>query len=76
MAHPSSRHVLANHRQGQVAQAIIEFVSGFFRVLIIIEMLGIVIHYFHVHATSLQPFLFIGIVSTTRSILSVERILD
>lgn len=39
--------------------------------LIIIEMLSTVIHYLQVHATSIQPFLFIGIVSATRSILSV-----
>ncbi len=48
---------------GQVAQAIIEFVSGLLLVLIIMEMLGTVIHYLQVHATSLRPFLFIGIVS-------------
>ena len=52
-----------NQRPGQVAQAIIEFVSGLLLVLIIMEMLGTVIHYLQVHATSLRPFLFIGIVS-------------
>jgi hypothetical protein len=35
------------------------------------EMLGTVIHYLQVHATSLRPFLFIGIISATRSILSI-----
>ncbi len=34
-------------------------------------MLGTVIHYLKSHATSLRPFLFIGIVSATRSILSI-----
>lgn len=53
------------------AQAIIEFISGLLLVLIIVEMLGTVIHYLQTHATSLRPFLFIGIVSATRSILSI-----
>src|SRR5437588_4942909 len=56
---------------GREAQAIIEFVSGLLLVLIIMEMLGTVIHYLQVHATSLRPFLFIGIISSTRSILSI-----
>jgi uncharacterized membrane protein (DUF373 family) len=55
----------------QGAQAIIEFVSGLLLVLIIMEMLGTVIHYLQVHTTSLGPFLFIGIISATRSILSI-----
>jgi len=53
------------------AQAIIEFISGLLLVLIIVEMLGTVIHYLQTHATSLRPFLFIGVVSATRSILSI-----
>ena len=54
-----------------VATAVIEFVSGLLLVLIIMEVLGTVIHYLKSHATSLRPFLFIGIVSATRSILSI-----
>ena len=54
-----------------VANAVIEFVSGLLLVLIIMEVLGTVIHYLKSHATSLRPFLFIGIVSATRSILSI-----
>jgi uncharacterized membrane protein (DUF373 family) len=60
-----------DQRPGQEAQAIIELVSGLLLVLIIMEMLGTVIHYLQVHATSLRPFLFIGIISATRSILSI-----
>ncbi len=56
---------------GQGAQAIIEFVSGLLLVLIIMEMLETVIHYLQVHETSLRPFLFISIISATRSILSI-----
>ncbi len=60
-----------DQQPGQVAQAIIEFVSGLLLVLIIIELLSTVIHYLQEHVTSLQPFLFIGIISATRSILSI-----
>lgn len=55
----------------QVARAIIELVSGLLLVLIIVEMLGTVTHYLQTHTTSLRPFLFICIVSATRSILSI-----
>ena len=60
-----------NQQPTQGAQAIIELVSGLLLVLIIMEMLGTVIHYLQVHATSLRPFLFIGIISAARSILSI-----
>lgn len=54
-----------------VATAIIKLVSDLLLVLIIMEVLGTVIHYLKSHATSLRPFLFIGIVSATRGILSI-----
>ncbi|MDQ2903899.1 MAG: phosphate-starvation-inducible PsiE family protein [Chloroflexota bacterium] len=54
-----------------VAQAIIQLISDLLLVLIIMEVLGTVIHYLKSHATSLRPFLFIGIVSATRGILSI-----
>lgn len=54
-----------------VAQAIIQLISDLLLVLIIMEVLGTVTHYLKAHATSLRPFLFIGIVSATRGILSV-----
>jgi len=54
-----------------VAKAIIQFISDLLLVLIIMEVLGTVIHYLKEHATSLRPFLFIGIVSATRGILSI-----
>jgi uncharacterized membrane protein (DUF373 family) len=54
-----------------VAQAIIKLVSDLLLVLIIMEVLGTVLHYLKAHATSLRPFLFIGIVSATRGILSI-----
>ncbi len=57
--------------QEVVAGAIIKLVSDLLLVLIIMEVLGTVIHYLKAHATSLRPFLFIGIVSATRGILSI-----
>jgi len=54
-----------------VVGAIIQLVSDLLLVLIIMEVLGTVIHYLKSHATSLRPFLFIGIVSSTRGILSI-----
>ncbi len=53
------------------AAAIIQLISDLLLVLIIMEVLGTVIHYLKAHATSLRPFLFIGIVSATRGILSI-----
>jgi uncharacterized membrane protein (DUF373 family) len=57
--------------QAIVASAIIKLVSDLLLVLIIMEVLGTVIHYLKSHATSLRPFLFIGIISATRGILSI-----
>jgi uncharacterized membrane protein (DUF373 family) len=54
-----------------IATAIIQFVSDLLLVLIIMEVLSTVMNYLKAHATSLRPFLFIGIVSATRGILSI-----
>ncbi|HVB73298.1 MAG TPA: phosphate-starvation-inducible PsiE family protein [Ktedonobacteraceae bacterium] len=54
-----------------LVSAIIQFVSDLLLVLIIMEVLGTVTHYLRSHTTSLRPFLFIGIVSATRGILSL-----
>ena len=62
---------ISHSNTGGIANAVIEFISGLLLVLIIMEVLGTVIHYLKSHATSLRPFLFIGIVSATRSILSI-----
>lgn len=57
--------------QAVIAEAIITLVSDLLLVLIIMEVLSTVIHYLKSHATSLRPFLFIGIISATRGILSI-----
>jgi uncharacterized membrane protein (DUF373 family) len=54
-----------------VANAIVQLISDLLLVLIIMEVLGTVIHYLKSHITSLHPFLFIGIISATRGILSI-----
>lgn len=56
---------------GVVASAVIQFISDLLLVLIIMEVLSTVLHYLRDRATSLRPFLFIGIISATRSILSI-----
>jgi uncharacterized membrane protein (DUF373 family) len=61
----------ASARPGLIASAIIKFISDLLLVLIITEVLGTVTHYLKAHATSLRPFLFIGIISATRGILSI-----
>jgi uncharacterized membrane protein (DUF373 family) len=53
------------------ASSVIQFVSELLLVLIILEVMGTIVHYLKSHTTSLQPFLFIGIVSATRSLLSI-----
>jgi uncharacterized membrane protein (DUF373 family) len=60
-----------NVRAGLIASALIKFISDLLLVLIITEVLGTVTHYLKAHATSLRPFLFIGIISATRGILSI-----
>lgn len=53
------------------ATNIINFVSDLLLTLIIMEVLGTVVHYLRTRATSLKPFLFIGIISATRGVLAV-----
>ena len=61
----------ADQQPAYLASAIVNVISGLLLVLIIVEILGTVIHYLKSHTTSLRPFLFIGIISATRSILSI-----
>lgn len=61
----------AKANPADIATSVIQFVSDLLLVLIIMEVLGTVIHYLKERATSLRPFLFIGIVSSTRGILSL-----
>ncbi len=63
--------IQANFESGAVGSSIIQFISDLLLVLIIMEVLGTVTHYLKERATSLRPFLFIGIISATRGILSI-----
>jgi uncharacterized membrane protein (DUF373 family) len=65
------RKAIFSSNTSGIATSVIQLVSDLLLVLIIMEVLGTVIHYLKAHATSLRPFLFIGIVSATRGILSI-----
>lgn len=54
-----------------MGKAIIQFVADLLLVLIIMEVLRTVIDYLRQSGRSLRPYLFIGIVSATRGILSI-----
>jgi uncharacterized membrane protein (DUF373 family) len=58
-------------RGHSAVEAIITFVSDLLLTLIIMEVMGTVVGYLRSRATSLKPFLFIGIISATRGILAV-----
>ena len=51
--------------------ALITFVNDLLLVLIVLEVLGTVRSYLETHVTSLEPFLYIGIISATRRILAI-----
>jgi uncharacterized membrane protein (DUF373 family) len=61
----------ASSQAGYIADAIVAIISDLLLVLIIMEVMSTVIHYLKSHSTSLRPFLFIGIVSGVRGILSI-----
>ncbi len=61
----------ASGQAGYIADAIVAIISDLLLVLIIMEVMSTVIHYLKSHSTSLRPFLFIGIVSGVRGILSI-----
>ncbi len=54
-----------------IAQAIIGLISDLLLVIIIMEVLSTVLHYLRARATSLTPFLFIGMISATRGVLAI-----
>ena len=51
--------------------ALITFINDLLLVLIVLEVLGTVRSYLETHVTSLEPFLYIGIISATRRILAI-----
>jgi uncharacterized membrane protein (DUF373 family) len=56
---------------GNLGTDVLSFVSDLLLVLIIMEVLGTVRSYLEKGDTSVKPFLFIGIISATRGILSI-----
>jgi uncharacterized membrane protein (DUF373 family) len=65
LTHPVSDSVTL-----QIAQNVLGFISDLLLVLIILEVLGTIRSYLDKRTNSVQPFLFIGIISATRGILS------
>src|SRR6266571_6260277 len=66
-----SAATLVTHAQENFPQRLVEFINGLLLVLIIMEVLGTVRSYLSRGHTSLQPFLYIGIISATRRILTI-----
>ncbi len=58
------------------AQNVLDFVSDLLLVLIIMEVLGTIRSYLQEGDTTVKPFLFIGIISATRGILSIGALLS
>ncbi|MBA3823239.1 MAG: phosphate-starvation-inducible PsiE family protein [Ktedonobacterales bacterium] len=57
-------------------QNVLDFVSDLLLVLIIMEVLGTIRSYLQEGDTTVKPFLFIGIISATRGILSIGALLS
>lgn len=62
---------LVEQLDNPVPDRIIEFVNDLLLVLIILEVYSTVQSFLKTHTTSLQPFLYIGIISATRRILAI-----
>ncbi len=72
IAHLLANFGVSNPLDGpQQVQNVLTFVSDLLLVLIIMEVLGTVRSYLERGDTSVKPFLFIGIISATRGILSI-----
>lgn len=63
--------VFARHLRDDFPLDLITFINDLLLVLIILEVLGTVRSYLSTGATSLTPFLYIGIISATRRILAI-----
>jgi uncharacterized membrane protein (DUF373 family) len=62
---------LVQHITEDFLSTLITFLNDLLLVLIILEVLGTVRSYLATGATSLKPFLYIGIISATRRILAI-----
>lgn len=66
-----SVYIFLAHLTDDFPLRLITFINDLLLVLIILEVLGTVRSYLANGATSLQPFLYIGIISATRRILAI-----
>jgi uncharacterized membrane protein (DUF373 family) len=63
--------VSSNVRADGMATAIVTLINDLLLVMIMMEILKTILSYLEDHAISLRPFLFIGIISATRHVLTV-----
>lgn len=68
---PINFYLESNVEQAQAIQTVLNFVSDLLLILIIMEVLGTIRSYIEKGDSSVTPFLFIGIISATRGILSI-----
>jgi uncharacterized membrane protein (DUF373 family) len=61
----------ARHAHAGFAPAVVALINDLLLVMIMMEVLKTILSYLEDHAISLRPFLFIGIISATRRILTV-----
>ncbi|HWD08442.1 MAG TPA: phosphate-starvation-inducible PsiE family protein [Actinomycetota bacterium] len=61
----------ANHFRQGFADSIVTLINDLLLVMIMMEVLKTIVSYLEDHAISLKPFLFIGIISATRRVLTV-----
>ncbi len=66
-----SIETFVRHWNDDFPLALITFINDLLLVLIILEVLGTVRRYLETGTTSLEPFLYIGIISATRRILAI-----
>jgi len=68
---PTGLHIGSSADQAEAIQSVLNFVSDLLLILIIMEVLGTIRSYIEHGDSSVTPFLFIGIISATRGILSI-----
>jgi uncharacterized membrane protein (DUF373 family) len=61
----------ATHVSSGFPQAVVALINDLLLVMIMMEVLKTILSYLDDHAISLRPFLFIGIISATRRVLTV-----
>jgi uncharacterized membrane protein (DUF373 family) len=66
-----SVYTFARHAGAGFPQSVVALINDLLLVMIMMEVLKTILSYLEDHAISLRPFLFIGIISATRRVLTV-----